>query len=77
MLEEKEAIEERLAISEYELRLAQEDILKFKTELQNKTESLVKDLRGTFQFCAEFWILFLCNSVLNDLVLRNCTFIEN
>ncbi|KAK9272038.1 hypothetical protein L1049_002407 [Liquidambar formosana] len=39
LLEEKEAVEEKLAISEYELRLAQEDILKLKTELQKKTES--------------------------------------
>jgi hypothetical protein len=34
LLEEKEALEEKLAISEYELRLAQEDILKLKSDLQ-------------------------------------------
>ncbi|KAM5558021.1 RAB11-binding protein RELCH [Rosa sericea] len=45
LLQEKEAIEEKLAISEYELRLAQEDILKFKTELQKKAESPVTELR--------------------------------
>ncbi|KAL5745067.1 hypothetical protein ACOSP7_026213 [Xanthoceras sorbifolium] len=38
LLEEKEALEEKLAISEYELRLAQEDITKLKTELQKITE---------------------------------------
>ncbi|XP_022133812.1 lisH domain and HEAT repeat-containing protein KIAA1468 homolog [Momordica charantia] len=38
LLEEKEAIEEKLAIGEYELRLAQEDISKLKSELQKKTE---------------------------------------
>ncbi|XP_019452090.1 PREDICTED: lisH domain and HEAT repeat-containing protein KIAA1468 [Lupinus angustifolius] len=39
LLEEKEAAEEKLAISGYELRLAQEDILKLKSELQKKAES--------------------------------------
>ncbi|KAE8728249.1 KIAA1468-like protein [Hibiscus syriacus] len=37
LLEEKEAIEEKLALSDYELRLAQEDITKLKTELQRKS----------------------------------------
>ncbi|EEF34329.1 conserved hypothetical protein [Ricinus communis] len=38
LLEEKETIAEKLALSEYELRLAQEDISKLKTELQKKTD---------------------------------------
>lgn len=38
LLEEKEAIEEKLALSEYELRLAQEDISKLKAELQKKSD---------------------------------------
>ncbi|KAI8029233.1 hypothetical protein LOK49_LG01G03487 [Camellia lanceoleosa] len=38
LLEEKEALEEKLALCEYELRLAQEDILKVKDDLQRKTE---------------------------------------
>lgn len=38
MLEEKEALEEKFAICEYELRLAKEDTAKLKTELQRKTE---------------------------------------
>ncbi|KAK6255756.1 hypothetical protein SCA6_017061 [Theobroma cacao] len=38
LLEEKEAIEEKLALSDYELRLAQEDIMKLKTELQRKAD---------------------------------------
>ncbi|KAL1162465.1 hypothetical protein V6Z11_A07G202300 [Gossypium hirsutum] len=42
LLEEKEAIEEKLALCEYELRLAQEDIVKLKTELQRK-EDLTQD----------------------------------
>ncbi|KAM0962630.1 hypothetical protein ACFX13_022148 [Malus domestica] len=40
LLEEKETVEEKkLAISEYELHLAQEDISKLKVELQKKAES--------------------------------------
>nr|XP_043616992.1 RAB11-binding protein RELCH isoform X2 [Erigeron canadensis] len=39
LLEEKESLEEKLAIRDYENRLAQEDILKFKTELQKKSEA--------------------------------------
>lgn len=39
LLEEKEALQEKLSITEYELRLAQEDTMKVKTELQKKTES--------------------------------------
>ncbi|KAL7232019.1 hypothetical protein ACSBR2_010104 [Camellia fascicularis] len=38
LLEEKEALEEKLALCEYELRLAQEDILKVKDDLQRKNE---------------------------------------
>ncbi|OMP04717.1 hypothetical protein COLO4_09374 [Corchorus olitorius] len=38
LLEEKEAIEEKLALSDYELRLAQEDITKLKSELQRKSD---------------------------------------
>ncbi|XP_054814249.1 uncharacterized protein LOC129314831 [Prosopis cineraria] len=40
LLEGKESAEEKLAISDYELRLAQEDILRLKSELQKKTDSL-------------------------------------
>ncbi|TKY64816.1 LisH domain and HEAT repeat-containing protein KIAA1468 [Spatholobus suberectus] len=40
LLEGKEAAEEKLAISDYELRLAQEDTLKLKSELQKKAENL-------------------------------------
>ncbi|XP_024983065.1 lisH domain and HEAT repeat-containing protein KIAA1468 homolog isoform X2 [Cynara cardunculus var. scolymus] len=39
LLEEKEALAEKLAIRDYENRLAQEDILKLKTELQKKCEA--------------------------------------
>ncbi|KAM1166267.1 hypothetical protein PS1_025890 [Malus domestica] len=47
LLDEKEAVEEKLAISEYELRLAQEDISKLKAELQKKAESPSNDLRDS------------------------------
>lgn len=39
LFEEKEVATEKLAISDYELRLAQEDISKLKSELQKKTEN--------------------------------------
>ncbi|KAG8662497.1 RAB11-binding protein RELCH homolog isoform X2 [Manihot esculenta] len=39
LLEEKDALAEKLALNEYELRLAQEDIEKLKTELQRKKDS--------------------------------------
>ncbi|XP_058089002.1 uncharacterized protein LOC131235710 [Magnolia sinica] len=38
LLEEKEILEEKLAISEYELRLTHEDILRLKAELQKRIE---------------------------------------
>ncbi|CAO2817223.1 unnamed protein product [Amaranthus hypochondriacus] len=38
LLEEKQALQEKLALCEYELRLAQEDTSKLKEELQKKTE---------------------------------------
>jgi len=47
LLEEKEAAEEKLAISDYELRLAQEDISKLKSELQKKAENH-NELKGIF-----------------------------
>lgn len=46
LLEEKEALEEKLALSEYELRLTQEDLSKLRTELQKKNESPISDSRG-------------------------------
>ncbi|KAI8003858.1 hypothetical protein LOK49_LG08G00427 [Camellia lanceoleosa] len=47
LLEEKEALEEKLALSEYALRLAQEDTLKLKANLQKKTEFTLDELTGT------------------------------
>ncbi|KAH9311798.1 hypothetical protein KI387_026833, partial [Taxus chinensis] len=47
LLEEKEAADEKAAISEYELRLAREDIMKLKTELEKKASaSTTEDLDG-------------------------------
>ncbi|KAM3285974.1 RAB11-binding protein RELCH [Capsicum chacoense] len=40
LLEEKEALEEKLALCEYEFRLAQEDIVLLKTELQKKSQTI-------------------------------------
>lgn len=50
MLEEKEAIEEKLALSDYELRLAQEDVTKLKTELQRKADLRRDRLSGNFSY---------------------------
>ncbi|KAA8530598.1 hypothetical protein F0562_005307 [Nyssa sinensis] len=47
LLEEKETLEEKLALSDYELRLAQEDILKLKTDLEMKNESSLNELNGS------------------------------
>ncbi|CAN4083176.1 unnamed protein product [Withania somnifera] len=40
LLEEKEALEEKLALCEYEFRLAQEDIVQLKTELQKRSQTI-------------------------------------
>ncbi|KAI3935545.1 hypothetical protein MKW92_052777 [Papaver armeniacum] len=46
LLEEKETVEERLAISEYDLRLAQEDILRLKEELEKRREPSLGESNG-------------------------------
>ncbi|XP_073108606.1 uncharacterized protein [Elaeis guineensis] len=46
LLEEKVAVEEKLAISEYELRLAQEDLSRLKTELQKQREFHPDEVNG-------------------------------
>ncbi|KAK4416466.1 RAB11-binding protein RELCH [Sesamum alatum] len=46
LLEEKESLEEKLAVREYELRLAQEDILNLKAEVLKKTESNLDESSG-------------------------------
>ncbi|WMV16870.1 hypothetical protein MTR67_010255 [Solanum verrucosum] len=40
LLEEKEALEEKLALCEYEFRLSQEDIVQLKSELQKKSQTI-------------------------------------
>ncbi|KAH9622948.1 hypothetical protein KSS87_016695 [Heliosperma pusillum] len=47
LLDEKQALQEKLALCEYELRLAQEDISKVKAELQKKAEPLLHEANGT------------------------------
>lgn len=44
LLEEKEALVEKLAITEYELRLAQEDVTKLKAELKKKSDLSLENL---------------------------------
>ena len=46
LLDEKEALEEKLALSQYELRLAQEDVLKLKTELENRSKGTLGERSG-------------------------------
>lgn len=46
LFEEKESLEEKLAVREYELRLAQEDIVNLKTELLKKAETNCDEPRG-------------------------------
>lgn len=44
LLEEKEALEKKLALCEYEFRLAQEDIVQLKTELQKKSQAIPRPI---------------------------------
>lgn len=48
LLEEKQALQEKLALCEYELRLAQEDTSKLKEELQKKTELPLLEISSKF-----------------------------
>ena len=43
-------MEEKLALSDYELRLAQEDIMKLKTELQRKADLPQDKLSGKLSY---------------------------
>lgn len=45
LLEEKEALSEKLAIREYEFRLAQEDITRLKTEGQTRSDCSIDKLK--------------------------------
>ncbi|CAL9074116.1 unnamed protein product [Musa acuminata var. zebrina] len=47
LLEEKVAVEEKLAITEYELRLAREDLSRLKEELQKQKQSCPDELNGS------------------------------
>lgn len=53
LLEEKDALAEKLALNEYELRLAQEDIEKLKTELQRKKDSPRVESSGNVSIFSE------------------------
>jgi len=48
LLEEKIAAEEKLALVEYDLRLAKEDLSQLKLELQRQKESSPDDSNGLF-----------------------------
>lgn len=53
LLEEKDALAEKLALNEYELRLAQEDISKLKTELEKKKHLPLVELSGKISFLSK------------------------
>lgn len=59
MLEEKEALSEKLAISEYEFRLAQEDITRLKTEGQKRSDCSIDKLKGIYLYTELFVLLSL------------------
>jgi len=46
LLEEKVAAQERLALAEYDLRLAKEDLSQLKLELRKQKESSSEDSNG-------------------------------
>jgi len=46
LLEEKVAAQERLALAEYDLRLAKEDLSQLKLELRKQNESSSEDSNG-------------------------------
>lgn len=48
LLEEKIAAQEKLALAEYDLRLAKEDLSQLKLELQKKKESSPEDSNGLY-----------------------------
>lgn len=46
LLEDRESLEEKLALAEYDLRLAQEDIVKLKDDLQRRAHSVLDQKNG-------------------------------
>lgn len=48
LFEDKESLEEKLSVREYELRLGQEDILNLKAELLKKAETNLDESRGSY-----------------------------
>lgn len=52
LLEEKETLEEKLALTEYELRLSQEDVAKLKSDLQKKTITTGDEMKGSTEDAA-------------------------
>lgn len=77
LLEEKEALEEKLAVSEYEFRLAQEDIAKLKKELQRNTELSHNESGGRLQCltCVVTMSFYLNNDVSGPISI--CSTIIN
>jgi hypothetical protein len=58
LLEEKVSTEAKLALAEYDLRLAQEDVARLTLELQKQKESSPQDANGLF-FSASCFIIYV------------------
>ena len=66
LLEEKISTEAKLALAEYDLRLAQEDVARLTSELQKQKESSSQEANGLFVclFFSPFYhfiAYFVCN----------------
>lgn len=70
LLEEKIAAQEKLALSEYDLRLAKEDLSQLKLELQKHKESSPDDSNGLY--CLE-----IMGNVMNDIAVCCIVLNEN
>lgn len=62
LLEEKISTEAKLALAEYDLRLAQEDVARLTSELQKQKESSSQEANGFFFFFfSSLFIILLRN----------------
>lgn len=72
LFEEKELLEEKVAVREYELRLAQEDISSLKAELLKKTETNLDESRGNYSI-GSYLSLNILSIVTNVTLILLCT----
>lgn len=60
LLEEKVSTEEKLALTQYDLRLAQEDLSRLKSELQKQKELSPEELNGLFFVIDRTSMMYAC-----------------